>query len=93
MTSRSQKVEEFIAAIYPDNPNDIILVPELADTFIGIASLPQDSSITVATYDRDKCIDIQKKLHAEKDAKSYFEYNVEGKFVGKYGPIFITVLK
>ena len=90
MKKRSQAIDEFIAAMYPDDRKDIVLAPSMEEAFIGIASLPNDTSVTVAVYDRDKCIDLVSKDMSVEEAEEHFKRNIEGSFSGKSGPIFVT---
>lgn len=86
---RAKEIDEFIAAMYTEDPKEVILVPGMESAFIGIATLPTDSSVTVAVYNRDKCIDLLAKDMSQEEAAEHFERNVEGSYVGKVGPIFI----
>jgi hypothetical protein len=90
MKNISQEIEEFIAAIHTDDPNEITLAPSMEEAFIGIASLPSDSSIKVAIYNRDKCIDLVAKDMLLEEAEEHFKRNIEGSYSGKSGPIFVT---
>ena len=42
-----------------------------------------------AVYDRKMCIDILMENMSEEDAEEYFQYNVEGAWVGDQTPIFL----
>jgi hypothetical protein len=48
----------------------------------------------LATYDRDKCIDILMKRDGMTldDAIDFFNYNVTGSWVGESTPAFITMM-
>jgi hypothetical protein len=93
MKRKAHEINKFIAAIYHDDPKDITLVPGMENAFIGIATLPSDSSVTVAVYDRDRCINIVAKDMPEDEAEEHFERNIEGAYTGKAGPIFITPIQ
>lgn len=81
---------------------NILLADGFEEAFLGIGGAFNDEP--VAVYDRDKCIDILArdfKRHAAFDddneetdfyeqAIEYFEYNVQGSYVGEKTPIFIT---
>ena len=90
MKTLPQKIEEFIAAQYSDDPKEITLAPGMEEAFIGIASLPGDSSITVAIYNRDKCIELVAKDMSFEEAGEHFQRNIEGSYIGKSGPVFVT---
>ena len=93
MKKKSQEVGEFIAAMYSDDPREIALVSDMEEAFIGIASLPGDSTVTVAIYDRDKCVDLVAKDMPLEEAEEHFTRNIEGSYAGKPGPIFVTCIK
>ena len=93
MKFNRRQIESFIEAMYPDDPKDIELVPNMDQAFLGLTSLPSDSSITVAVYDRDKCVDLVSKDMPEDEAEEHFERNIEGAYVGKPGPLFVTLIK
>tara|TARA_R100000234_G_scaffold89915_1_gene58161 strand:+ start:407 stop:643 length:237 start_codon:yes stop_codon:yes gene_type:complete len=46
----------------------------------------------VAIYDREKCINIlmQRDGMDLEEAEEYFEYNVQGSYVGKETPVFLN---
>ena len=46
----------------------------------------------VAIYDRDKCIDILMERDGMdiEEAEEYFEYNVQGAYVGEETPVFLN---
>jgi hypothetical protein len=93
MKKKSQEIGEFIAAMYSDDPREIALVSDMEEAFIGIANLPSDNSVTVAIYDRDKCIDLVAKDMPLEEAEEHFTRNIEGSYAGKPGPIFVTPIK
>ena len=90
MKKKSQEIAEFIAAMHSDDPKEIALVSDMEEAFIGIASLPSDSSLKVAIYNRDKCIDLLAKDMSLEEAEEHFKRNIEGSYSGKSGPIFVT---
>ena len=72
------------------NP-DALFVDGLDDALIG-ASYRGPSGQTVACYDRDKCIEliIEQDELTYVEALEHFEKSVEGAFVGKSSPLFVT---
>jgi hypothetical protein len=56
------------------------------DAFVGIAT---QFNRTFAVYDRAKCIDILTKDMSYDEAEEYFQFNVEGAYVGENTPAFI----
>jgi len=90
-----------------DNPSKIFLADGFEQAFLGVGGKFNDEQ--VAIYDRDKCIEIladefQKddfeEISFEKEATDfyeqaveYFDYNVQGSYVGESTPIFITLME
>ena len=85
-----------------ENPSEIILADGFEEAFIGIGGQFHDEP--VAIYDKNKCIDKlvnDFKSYADAfdkrndtdfytQAVEYFDYNVQGSYVGKRTPIFIV---
>ena len=85
--------------------SEILLADGFEEAFLGVGNAYYDDP--VAIYDKNKCIDILTrdfKLHANPDDKEeetdfyeqaleYFDYNVQGAFVGEKTPIFVTVFE
>ena len=71
-----------------DLDDDIILLADgFEDAFIGIGK----QFVTLyAVYDRQKCIDIlmQRDGMDHEEAEEYFEYNVQGAWMGNKTPLF-----
>lgn len=65
---------------------EIQLADGFEDAFVGIAT--QFNRI-FAVYDRAKCIDILAKDMSHDEAEEYFQFNVEGAYVGENTPAFI----
>ena len=55
----------------------------------------QFTKTPLAIYDRNKCIDIlvNRDGMSEEEAEEYFQYNVEGAWVGENTPMFLQPLK
>lgn len=71
------------------NYEGIILADGFEDAFLGIAKQFNES---FAVYDREKCIDILTKDMSIDEADEYFEFNVQGAYVGESTPAFVDVL-
>ena len=72
--------------IFEENP-EALFADGFKDAIIGIArrfSLPP-----LVAYDYDKCIEILMKDMTEEEAVEYFEFNVQGAWMGEGTPIFI----
>ena len=65
---------------------EITLANGYEDAFVGIAT---QFNRTFAVYDRSKCIDILAKDMSHDEAEEYFQFNVEGAWVGESTPAFI----
>ena len=65
---------------------EITLSTGYEDAFVGIAT---QFNRVFAVYDRAKCIDILAKDMSYDEAEEYFQFNVEGAYVGESTPAFI----
>lgn len=65
---------------------EIQLADGYEDAFVGIAT---QFDRTFAVYDRAKCIETLMKGMSHDEAEEYFQFNVEGAYVGKNTPAFI----
>lgn len=65
---------------------EIQLADGFEDAFVGIAT---QFNRTFAVYDRAKCIEILAKDMSHDEAEEYFQFNVEGAYVGENTPAFI----
>jgi hypothetical protein len=71
--------------------NEILLADGFEDAYIGLAR--QFTKNPLALYDRNKCIEILIQDGMEEDeAEEYFQYNVEGAWVGENTPMFLQPL-
>ena len=63
------------------------------DAFLGVSEV--FGRPPLATYDRDKCIDIliQRDGMTYEEAEEYFDFNVTGAWVGENTPIYLTLWK
>ena len=68
--------------------SEMLLADGLEDAFIGVG---QQFNSQFAIYDREKCIQIFIDKHDmdREMAEEYFEYNVQGAWVGGLTPIFL----
>ena len=89
------KKEEIIEDIIEieGEDNEILLADGFEDAYMGIAR--QFTKTPLAIYDRNKCIDIlvNRDGMSEEEAEEYFQYNVEGAWVGENTPMFLQPLK
>jgi len=85
--------EEIIEAIIEieGEDNEILLADGFEDAYMGLAT--QFTKTPLALYDRNKCIEILIQDGMEEDeAEEYFQYNVEGAWVGENTPMFLQPL-
>lgn len=81
-----EKVEEYLG-----EDEEIMLADGFEDAFIGIGR--QFSNPPYAIYDRQKCIEILMQDDMDYDeAEEYFEYNVQGAYVGESTPCFMNYI-
>ena len=81
----NQAVEEMIG-----EDETIILADGFEDAFIGVG---RQFNTPFAIYDRGFCIDILMEDMSNEEAEEYFEYNVQGAYVGENTPVFVDMLK
>jgi hypothetical protein len=68
---------------------NVVLVDGLEEAFIGVdygADEPR------AVYSRDACIAVLARSMTHEEAVEYFDYNVEGAYVGPQTPLYIDTL-
>ncbi len=67
---------------------ELLLADGLESAFVGVA---EQFSTRFAVYDRDKVINgYIKDGMSEEEAEEYFQFNVQGAWVGPTTPAFIT---
>ena len=85
--------DEIIEAIneIEGEDNEILLADGFEDAYMGLAT--QFTRPPLAVYNRNKCIEIlMKDGMSEEEAEEYFQYNVEGAWVGENTPMFLQPL-
>jgi len=70
---------------------NIQLADGFENAFLGISR--QFYNKPIAVYDREKCIEILMEDMSEEEAEEYFEFNVQGSYVGETTPAFIQMLQ
>jgi len=67
----------------------VLLADGFENAFIGLAT--QFTKEPVALYDRDLCIRVlvERDGMSVEEAEEYFEFNVEGAWVGEQTPMFL----
>jgi hypothetical protein len=86
--SLSKKIDEWCEDNYPEE--DILLADGFCEAFIGIGV---QFNTHIAIYDRAKCIEILMEDMSHEDAEEYFQFNVQGAYVGENTPAFIERFK
>lgn len=84
---------EDMKLVIADLDDEILFADGFEDALIGYVS--RCSSPITALYDRAKCIDIlmERDGMTHEEAEEYFQYNVEGAWVGEYTPFLATILR
>jgi hypothetical protein len=82
------KISQFIKKNYKHEADNILLEDGFDEAFLGIGSVAAKKNIAV--YDRAKCIEILERDMSSIEAKEYFNFNNEGKYVGEYTPMFLN---
>lgn len=90
--SSPAKARDLLDAYVDAHDLDVTVADGFDEALVGIAT---QHTTHLAVYDREKCIKllIQRDKMTREDAEEYFSYNVEGAFVGKGTPVFLTPLK
>jgi hypothetical protein len=85
----NQEVKDWISM----HNEEALLANGFENAFIGVSEM--FGRPPVATYDRDKCIDIlvERDGMTYEGAVEYFEINVTGAWVGDSTPIYLTLWK
>jgi hypothetical protein len=81
MKTIQEKVDELIG-----EDESILLADGFDSAFIGVA---RQFNTSFAVYDREQCIEILMENMSHEDAEEYFQYNVEGAYVGENTPAFL----
>jgi hypothetical protein len=68
---------------------DVLYADGFEEAFIGYSWRFNDGPL--ATYDRDKCIEILMRDMDHDEAVEYFEFNVVGAWVGEWTPVFVSL--
>ena len=84
-----QEVQDWII----EYNEEALLADGFEDAFLGVSEV--FGRPPLATYDRDKCIDIliQRDGMTYEEAEEYFDFNVRGAWVGESTPIYVTLWK
>ena len=88
---KKEDIENFILESTSED-EEILLADGFEKAFVGIA---RQFGKPFAVYDRFKCIHILTDRDGMllDEAEEYFQYNVEGAYVGENTPAFIEMLK
>jgi hypothetical protein len=82
-------LKEKIIDILNEDEN-FLLADGFDDAFVGIG---RQFGRPIAVYDRFECIELLiKEGMSEEEAEEYFQFNVEGAWVGENTPIFLEKL-
>jgi hypothetical protein len=81
MNTLKEKIEEIIG-----DEESVLLADGFESAFIGVA---YQFNTPFAVYDREKCIEILMKDMTHEEAEEYFQYNVQGAYVGENTTAFL----
>ena len=84
MSNLRKLIDEWVDERHPDQ--EILLADGFEEAFVGVA---YQFDKPVAVFDREKCINILSKDMTPEEAEEYFQFNVEGAYVGPNTPAFL----
>jgi hypothetical protein len=84
MNKLKEHIDEWVAERHPEQ--DILLADGFEEAFIGVA---YQFDKPMAVFDRERCISILSKTMSPEEAEEYFQFNVEGAYVGPNTPAFL----
>jgi len=84
MNKLKKHIDEWVAERHPEQ--DILLADGFEEAFIGVA---YQFDKPMAVFDREKCINILARDMSHEEAEEYFQFNVEGAYVGESTPAFL----
>jgi hypothetical protein len=88
------KVKKKLKLVIEQFPDENLLSADgFDDAIIGVAAIKQTAQF-VLVYSRAKCIEIlvERDEMSREEAEEYFDFNVEGAYVGEKTPIFVDDL-
>jgi hypothetical protein len=74
-----------------DADPEILIAEGFDEAFLGLGT--RCSKPPIVVYDRERCIEILARQMGEEAAVEYFEFNVEGAWLGEQTPLFLTRLE
>jgi hypothetical protein len=87
--SEKETLNKIVTGIVGDE--EVLLADGFERAFLGIGT---QFGRQLAVYDRTACINILINQGMEpEEAEEYFQYNVEGSWVGESTPVFLTLLE
>ena len=84
MSKLKKLIDEWVDERHPDQ--EILLADGFEEAFVGVA---YQFDKPVAVFDREKCINILARDMSLEEAEEYFQFNVEGAYVGPNTPAFL----
>lgn len=88
MTRRVLSPRQWVDAIVDEGGvGKMLVIDGFDEAIIGIVS--RCGQPDLVAYDREKCIEILARDMPEDDAREYFEFNVEGAWMGEMTPVIL----
>ena len=86
---RKKMTRKMISEMFEDENPDALLADGFEDAFIGVARI---FTRALACYDYEQCINILvlRDRMSREDAVEFFDFNVQGAYVGENTPVFLT---
>jgi len=84
MSNLRKLIDEWVDERHPDQ--EILLADGFEEAFVGVA---YQFDKPVAVFDRERCIFILSRTMSPEEAEEYFQFNVEGAYVGPNTPAFL----
>jgi hypothetical protein len=87
---RTGRTRQEIVKWLDQHAAEVLLADGLDDAFIGLDYGPEGEPRAV--YSRDKCVEVLARSMTHEQAVEYFDYNVEGAYVGPQTPLYIDTI-
>ena len=83
-----KNIDDWLEERHPDH--EFLLADGFEEAFVGVA---YQFDKPLAVFDREKCISILARDMSTEEAEEYFQFNVEGAYMGPNTPMFLDRFK